>query len=152
MLHKIATNDCKVEVTVEKRWIGERSAREEYRKCEIMVDEIKRHVDDVGHVFIEQKYVWTDDRGYEWDSLYEALEELYDEEGVRETYTLRYERPSDDGIGTRSTVNSFEKLIEAAWQTPWNFEYITGPVLTASQRIFLSRVIDESLKLKGVAV
>lgn len=152
MLHKIPTNDCHIEVRVETRWIGERTAKEEYRQCEQMEKEIQRHVDDVGHTFIQQKYVWTDERGYEWDELYDALEELFDEEGVRESFKYRYERPNDNGTGTQGTVHSFEKLIEEAWTNPWKFEYVSGPQLTESQQTFLDRVIAESLKSKEVAV
>jgi hypothetical protein len=113
--------------------------------------EIKRHCDDIGSVYVSQKYVWQDDQEKAFDRLYDALERHLDDDGAFEEYYFRHHAPNQQH-GTRSSAEDFKTFIEEAWSNPWNFEYISGPELTESQWNFLNKVLEVSLHEKGAAV
>lgn len=143
MIELIATNECEVIVEALSHWSGERTPKEEYRACEAIKEQIGRHVDDIGDINIRQKYVYEAKGGALFDTLYEALEHLYDEHGAAPVYYIRYKRPSDNGEATGATVYSFEQLIEEAWHNPHNFRLLDGSnLLTLEQDMFLNRVLE----------
>jgi hypothetical protein len=143
-----ATNECEVVVTPEKVWFGERSPEREYQYCKEIENSIKRHVDGVKHTWINQKHVYEAD-GYEFDTLFEALEYLYWDD-TYEYYTYRFKRPSDNGVGTRGTVYSFRELIEKAYKNPWDFTVLEAePELSERQKEFLKNVIEGGLQDKA---
>jgi hypothetical protein len=157
-IKRIDTNDCEIRINAKSKGdfgfvhIGgmERSPKEEYRECEDILSQIKRHVDGVGWTDIAQKQMYETASGDQFDSLYEALEELYDEHGSSPIYSIRYERPSDNGTGTRRTFNDFKEVITEAWSNPWKFELQNfSTPLTEEQEQFLSNVIAASLKEKS---
>jgi hypothetical protein len=133
-----------VEVTAAKGWFETVTPAREYRKCEEIRDGIKRHVDDVESVYVNQKYAWHNDEHGTFDSLYDALE--YTLEGPNYGYRYRYERPSDNGVGTSGRADGFKELIETAYRNPHKFELIQSePPLTDGQQEFLERVLEAAL-------
>lgn len=147
----IKTNECEIRITPRNAGdygfisIGgkERSADSEYRLCEEIVSNIKRHVDDIGWNYINQKQVYETEDGEQFETMFEALEHLYDEEGCGSYFEYTYKRPNDQ-YGTRSRANNFEKLIVDAYANPWDFELVRGE-LTPEQTMFLWKVVDASL-------
>ncbi len=153
-IKRVATNECEIRITPRNagdfgfvRIGGEsRGAHQEYRLCEEIVANIKRHVDDIGHTYIDQKTSFETDDGGKFESLFEALEHLYDEEGCGTVFEYSYKRPNDK-YGTRSRTNNFERLIEEAYNNPWDFELHCGD-LTPDQTLFMWKVVDASLDEK----
>lgn len=151
MIKRVETNDCEIRITARSagdfgfvRMSGiERTAREEYRLCEEIVSNIKRHVDDIGWTYIEQKGLYETEDGEQFETLYDALAHLYDEYGCVAQYEYRHHAPNQQ-YGTRGRAKSFEDLIVAAYQEPHNFEVIRGE-LSPEQQKFLTRVIDAAL-------
>lgn len=153
-IKRVGTNECEIRITPRSAGnfgfmiIGgeSRSAHQEYRLCEEIVENIKRHVDDIGYTYIEQKTSFETDDGGKFESLFEALEHLYDEEGCGTMFEYSYKRPNDK-YGTRSRTNSFERLIEEAYNNPWDFEIHKGNS-THEQALFLWKVVEASLHEK----
>lgn len=138
MFKSIPTNECVVEITP-RNVVRERTAREVYAECESIVSDIQRHVDNVGHVTINQRHIYEDADGNTYDTLYDALEEHFGTELFR--YTYRYQRPNDT-YGTRAYADTFRELIESAYRNPWAFEVVyANPSLSESQRVFVDSVI-----------
>src|SRR5690625_5007696 len=100
MIKKVETNEC--QVIVEPRYIGiESIPGETFRNCANIQKDIERHVDDVESIYIKQKYVYETKGGSQHDTLYDALEYLFDEiGGCLPVYRYRYERPEDKGTGS----------------------------------------------------
>jgi hypothetical protein len=155
MIKTIPTNQCKV--IVEPRNAGnfgfmrisgqERTVKEEYALCEEIKDNIKRHIDDIEYVFIEQEHKYVSENGNEYDSLFELLDKEYAEEQVADSYTCRYVRPSDNGTGTQSYAYNFQELVEKAYNNPWDFKVTHAyPELTLERVNFLDKVIELGLK------
>jgi len=126
-----------------------RSPDDEYKVCESIVSQIKRHVDGVGWTHIDQRHVYETEDGNQFDTLYGALDHLYNEHGVGSYFEVRFVRPSDNGAGTRTRPKSFEELIETAYRNPHEFTVERGH-LTLDQQIFLNRVL-EAAQQKEVA-
>lgn len=145
MFERVPTNEVRVEVTVKRPWLFDIDADHAYRKGRAIKEQIERHVDDVDDVTVIQEFTYRDSFGIEHESLYDVLEYLFDEDGALEKYEFTYERPSDNGIGTRSRTDSFKELIEEAWKNPWKFELVSGPKLTTEQEKFLARVVDAAM-------
>jgi len=149
MIKLVPSTECEVRVIPSKQWMSGRSAHQEYEKCGEIQRSINGHVDDVGNSYIHQTYLYEKEDGTQFDTLYEALEDLFDEWGCNSNYGYRYVRPSDNGVGSRGTCYSFEKLIETAWQNPWEFTILERSTpLTEDQEKFLARVIEKSLSRK----
>lgn len=148
MFKFVPSADVHVEVSVERPWFSEMTPDQARRKAEDIQNGIRRHIDGISGVHVIQKYVYVDQNGWEHESLYDALEGWFDEDGALEKYEFVYERPSDNGIGTRSRTDSFKELIEEAWKNPWKFELVNGPKLTPAQQKFLTKVIDAALDQK----
>ncbi|MFW5438867.1 hypothetical protein [Paenibacillus apiarius] len=147
MIELIAINECEVIVEALSHWSGERTPKEEYRACEEIKEQIGRHVDGCGNIRIQQKYAHEIEDGTKFDTLYEALEHLFDGNGCAPEYLIRYERPSDNGVGTRRIVSRFEDVIEEAWENPHKFGLLPGSTeLTLEQIEFLDRVLKAALK------
>jgi hypothetical protein len=128
----------------------ERSPKEEHELCEDIQRDIKRHIDNVSYVSIDQKQVYEDEDGNEFDTLYEALASHYDEYNTTPHYNFEYKRPSDNGVGTLSSVNNFQELIEEAYRQPWSYNLTFAyPTLDEGQIEFLSKVIEAGLKDKS---
>ncbi|GIO13566.1 hypothetical protein J19TS2_31210 [Cohnella xylanilytica] len=152
MIKKVPTND--VEILLQAKSAGDygffqigsmgRTPEQEYRACEEIVSQIKRHVEGVGWTYIQQNHVYETEDGEQYESLYEALEHLFDAEGCSSVYEVRYVRPSDQGVGTRRRPKSFEELIETAYLNPHSFEVVSGQ-LSPEQQKFLNRVLEASL-------
>lgn len=150
LIKTIPTND--VEIRINARSAGdfgfmrtfiERSPQDEYRVCEEIVREIKRHVDGVGWTHIQQKHVFETEDGSQYDTLFEALEYLYDD-GSAPQFEVRFVRPNDKGIGTATRPKSFDQLIETAYKNPHEFSVVRGN-LTTNQKLFLDRVLEAAL-------
>ncbi|AIQ34206.1 hypothetical protein R50345_05940 [Paenibacillus sp. FSL R5-0345] len=147
----IETNECEIQINARNAGdfgfvrIGgqSRSPREEYRLCEEIVGNIKRHVDDIGWTNIHQKQMYETEDGEQFETMFEALEHLYDTEGCGSYFEYRYKHPNEK-YGTRSRANNFEKLIVDAYANPYNFELVRGE-LTPEQTMFLWKVVDTSL-------
>jgi len=149
MINMKKTNVSEVVVIPEKPWLRERTAEEEYRKAEQLKESIERHVDDIGEIFINTKYTYEDEKGIEYNTLYDALAAKYFD-ADDEYYEYRYVRPSDNGVGTRGHVYSFKELIEEAYQYPWSFEIkVADQELTKEQNEFLQKVIEAGLQEKS---
>jgi hypothetical protein len=150
-IKRVATNECEIRITPRNagdfgfvRISGEsRSANQEYRLCEEIVDNIKRHVDDIGFTYIEQKPMYETEDGEQFETMFEALEHMYDTEGCGSYFEYTYKRPNDQ-YGTRSRANNFENLIVDAYANPWDFELVRGE-LTPEQTMFLWKVVDASI-------
>lgn len=153
MIKKVPTND--VEIVLQAKSAGdfgfirigtmERTPEQEYRNCEEIVSQIKRHIDGVGWTHIHQKHIFETEDGSEFESLYAALAHLYDETGCDEAlFEYRFERPSDKGVGTRGRANSFNELIETAYKNPHKFTVVRGS-LNPEQKTFLDNVLEAVL-------
>jgi hypothetical protein len=139
MFKSIPTNECVVEITPRNAH-RERTAREEYAECESIVSDIRRHIDNVGHVTINQRYEYEDASGNTFSTLYDALDAHFNNEQVYR-YTFTYQRPNDT-YGTRAYADTFRELIESAYRNPWAFEVVyANPPLSESQRRFVDSVI-----------
>jgi hypothetical protein len=143
MFKSIPTNECVIEITPRNAH-RERTAREEYAECESIVSDIQRHVDNVGHITINQRHIYEDADGNTYDTLYDALVEHFGADSYR--YTYRYQRPSDTH-GTRAYANTFRELIESAYRNPWAFEVVyANPPLSESQRRFVDSVVESRVE------
>lgn len=147
-IKRIPTNEVIIEVTPKNAGNygffsisgQERSAESEYRLAQEIEGNIKRHVDDVQYTHVIQKAVYQDENGDNHDSIYDLLASNF---SGWSGYSYRYERPSDNGIGTRSSTDSFPELIEEAYRYPHKFE-VTGE-LTEDQKEFLGKAIGAGL-------
>lgn len=154
------TNEC--EVIVEPKYAGnygifriggcQRIPKEEYNLCESIKTDIKRHVDDVGQVYIKQEHLYEVD-GEEFDTLYEALLYKHEPEDIEKSilpkYSYRYKRPNDN-CGSCSSTNDFKKVIEEAYRNPWEFSVSNAEqILTIEQQKFLQNVINAGLEANG---
>lgn len=144
MFKMVPTNDVHVEVSIQKPWFGDLTPDQARRKAEEIGISIRRHVDEIDGVHAIQKYAYVDPNGIEYETLYDALENWFDEDGAIETFGIRYERPSDNGVGSSGRVRSFQEVIEEAWKNPHKFEVVSGPKLTEAQEKFLKKVLEES--------
>lgn len=145
MIKIVPTNSVTVEVTPSDPWFGQLTADQAYRNGQNIADQIRRHVDGYQNIYVDQKSAYVDEEGREFESLYDALEYWFDEDGALETYEYRYERPSDNGVGTRGRTTSFKELITSAWNNPNNFSILSGPPLNEAQDKFFRKVIDAAL-------
>ena len=140
----VPTADVTVEVTASKGWFETLTPKGEYRKCDEIRTGIQRHVDGVGSAYVKQQYAWHNEEHGTFESLYEALDTVLD--GPTIGYKYRYERPSDNGVGTSGTVDSFKELIETAYRDPHKFELVRAvPELTTEQQEFLQRVLEAAV-------
>ncbi|GIP10435.1 hypothetical protein J1TS5_26050 [Paenibacillus macerans] len=151
MFKMVPTNQVTVEVTPSVPWLGQLTADQAYRDGQNIADQIRRHVDGYQNIYVDQKFAYVDSDGIEFETLYEALEYRFDAEGALETFEIRYERPSDNGVGSRQKTRSFQEVIEEAWKNPHKFEVVSGPKLTEAQEKFLKKVLEESLVHKAPA-
>lgn len=151
MFKKVPTNQVHVEALIKQPYLYDLEPEQAYRRGREIEDQIRRHVDDWEDTNVIQKYTYRDTHGQEHETLYDALEYWFDEDGALETYEIRYERPNDIGAGTRRRFWSFKELIEEAWVNPWKFEIVSGPKLTTAQYKFLKNVLEESLVHKAPA-
>jgi hypothetical protein len=146
-IQSVATNDVVVEVTpTRSRNFGfirtngeEQSPEAEYNKAVDLERQIKRHVDGYEAVDIVQKRIFKDEHGDTHNTLFELLYNNLSDSTIE--YTYRYERPSDNGIGTRGTTYKFDELVEIAFKNPNKFQIISGE-LTDTQINFLSKVVQ----------
>lgn len=145
MFKMVPTNDVTVEITPSRPWIVEFTADQAYRQSHDIADQIRRHVDGFENVCVNQKYAYIDHNGMEHETLYDALEYWFDEDGALEKYEVRYERPNDNAVGIRRAFSSFKEVVEEAWNNPNEFEILSGPKLTAPQYTFLTKVLDVAL-------
>ncbi|MEV2907572.1 hypothetical protein ABNF65_02735 [Paenibacillus larvae] len=152
MIKKVATEECVVLVEPEvlQPYFYQASAEDYYNACESIRESIKRHVDGISYINILRKHEYEVD-GDTFETLYDALEHLFAEDYQAPIYQIHYEQPSDNGVGTRVTRYSFEKVIEEAWKNPYKFEIKLkeSTPLTEEQAGFLNRVINASLAQKG---
>lgn len=141
-------NSSHVRVTPEMpvNILTQASPEKTIRYCKELKSEIERHC-DVDECEVVTEYAWEYD-DMQFDSLYELLQHALIEGELNEPwFTYRYERPSDDGIGSRGTVYSFKELIELAFDNPWNFTVIESyPTLAPESQEFLNKVIAFGLK------
>jgi hypothetical protein len=141
MFKLVPTNQVLVEVSIKQPYLYDLDPETARRKGCVMEDQIHRHVDDWEDTSVKQKYVYRDSNGVEHETLYDALEYWFDEDGALEGYEIRYERPQDNGVGSRTKLSSFKEVIEEAWNNPNKFEIVSGPKLTAAQYKFLNKVL-----------
>lgn len=144
MFKRVPTNQVHVEVLIKQPYLYELEPEQAYRRGREIEDQIRRHVDDWEDTNVIQKYTYRDSHGQEHETLYDALEYWFDEDGALETFEIRYERPSDNGVGSRQKTRSFQEVIEEAWKNPHKFEVVSGPKLTEAQEKFLKKVLEES--------
>lgn len=155
MIKQVPTEKC--EVVVYPRNPGNfgsiriggmtRTPEEEYRLCQDIEKDIKRHVDDVETAYVRREYKYQTVDGDEFETKYEALEYLYASEDFRvRGFDYRYERPSDNGVGTSGRVYDFKKVIEEAYDYPWNFE--VSEIFSEEEKVFLDNVIKAGLENK----
>lgn len=148
MIKSFPTNECEVIVEALTRWFGERTPNEEFQACEEIKTQIAQHVDGVGNIRIHQKQTFITNDKLKFDTLYEALEHLFDGDGCKPDYYIRYERPADGGVGSRERVCTFEKMIELAWKNPHNFTLLPeSKPLSKAQKEFLNRVIEGAMTI-----
>lgn len=159
MFKRVETNDCEIRINAKSAGdfgfvrIGgmERTPKEEYRACEEILSQIKRHVDGVGWTDIQQGFMYQTDDGEEFEFLYDVLAHLYDEDGSLPYYSYRYQHPNEN-YGSSGILNDFKDVITMAWNHPWNFELrFDSTLLTEEQQSFLDNVITASLKEKTPA-
>ncbi|QDX94660.1 hypothetical protein EEL30_21710 [Brevibacillus laterosporus] len=138
------TNISEVVVIPEKPWLSERSEEEEYKKAEELKASIERHVDDIGEIYINTKCMYGNERGGEFNTLYDVLANQY--YYIDECYEYQYVLPNAD-LGIRECAFSFRELIETAYRHPWQFELKESSVeLTQEKKMFLQKVIEVGLK------
>lgn len=152
MIKKVATENCVVlvEPKLLQPYFYQASAEDYYNACESLKNSIKRHVDGISYINILRKHEYEAD-GETFETLYDALGHLFADDYQAPIYHIHYERPSDNGVGTRVTWYSFEKVIEEAWKNPYKFEVKLkeSTPLTEEQAGFLNRVINASLVVRG---
>ncbi|MGG0793763.1 hypothetical protein ABE137_07125 [Brevibacillus laterosporus] len=144
MIKMEKTNIFEVVVIPEKPWFRERTVEEEHKKAEELKASIERHVDDIGEIYINAKCVYENERGGEFNTLYDALANQY--YYIDEIYEYQYVLPNAD-LGIRGCAFSFRELIEEAYRHPWQFELIESSVeLKQDKKMFLKKVIKVGLK------
>ena len=120
-----------------------RSPEDEYSLAQEIESQIKRHIDDIQYTNINQKRVYEDEVGNEYETLFDLLEDKFNE--TSHPYRYRYERPSDKGIGTSGSTYDFKELIETAFSNSHKFEVTSGN-LTDEQNKFLNKVVEVGLE------
>lgn len=120
-----------------------RSPEDEYSLAQLIESNIKRHIDDVQYTNINQKRIYEDEVGNEYDTLFDLLDNNFNE--TSHPYRYRYERPSDDGVGSSGSTYNFKELIETAFHHQHNFT-VTSENLTDNQLEFINKVIEVGLK------
>jgi hypothetical protein len=141
-------NNSYVKVTPEMplNILTQESPERTIRYCKALQSEIKRHC-DVDACEVVTEYAW-EYGNMQFDSLYDLLlHEIFEGELNEPWFAYYYERPSDNGIGSRGTVHSFKELVEEAFENPWNFtvEESYSSLAPESQE-FLNKVIEFGLK------
>lgn len=146
-LNLVETNNCYV--IVEPRRHGNfgcfsisglsRSAAEEKYLCKEIIQNIKRHIDDIKTPYIKEEYVYEFD-GITYESIYDAMYSILDEdEALDFGGSVWGKRCSTDEHGVVSKVDSFKDLVEWAYDYPYEFSF--GGILSENERNFLNRVI-----------
>lgn len=149
----VPTNNVTIEVTPRRagnfgivRFSGhERTPEAEYRLAKEIENNIKRHVDDIEYTQINQVRLYQDEYGDEYETLYDLLEDHFNE--FRTKYVYRYERPSDNGVVTQGYTYDFRFLIETAFNNPHNFQVLEGE-LTEHELQFLNKVLVAAVESK----
>lgn len=144
----IPTNEVTIEVTPRSAGnygmfsIGgqERTPESEKQLANEIEREIKRHVENVEYTCVMQRKEFQDEDGNNYESLFDLLDSNFNATVV--SYSYRYERKSDNGIGTSGYTNSFPELIETAFKNPFKFE---AKNLTQDQKVFLAKVVETGL-------
>lgn len=147
----IKTNDCVV--VVEPRYAGNygciriggqsREPNEEYSLCENIMDDIKRHVDDVEHVYIKQqeKYL-NDDETQEFDTLEDALISMFAPESYKGKYWKVHGKCSEnEKYRTSTNAYSFNELVRCAYEYPYDFTISMGEI-TEDEKVIINKVIE----------
>ena len=145
----IGTNDCKVVVTPRYAgnygWVrisGEsRTPEHELALCKDIVSDIKRHVDNIEHIEIEQTKVYKYNNT-EYESLYELLN-CECNVNYEDTFIVHYKHEKDTCFCQGRY--DFKEIIEKAYEKPYDFK-CDG--LSKEQQEFLDNVIKFSIKLK----
>jgi hypothetical protein len=117
----------------------ERSTEDEMRTAKEIEGQINRHVDDVGHTTVKAERMYETEDGSQYETEFEMLADQLEYDFG---YEVRYERPSDNGVGTRTFPKSFNELIETAFENPYKFSVHKGD-LNKEQQEFLSKVLEE---------
>lgn len=120
-----------------------RSPEDEYSLAKDIEDDIKRHVGDVQYTNINQRMVYEDEEGNEYETLFELLDVNLDSAVI--PYRYRYERPTDSGVGTTGHTYNFKELVETAFNYPYKFTVISEN-LTNDQQEFINKVVEVGLE------
>lgn len=142
----VPTNKVLFTIDMKEPFYRELSPNEALEQAEQIKRDIERHVDNIERVWIKQIDAFETADGTEHKSLFDALVNEFDGVEVKEGYQARYERPSDNGVGSRTAWMTYEEMIETAYQNPWNYTIVAATTpLDDDQKAFLQRVIDAGL-------
>lgn len=123
-----------------------RTPKEEYYLCQDIIDNIKRHIDDIGYIGIKQETIYEFD-GQEYDSIYDAMFSMFSSENTQERYwNIQGKRREDEQYPSSTYVYSFKELIEWAYENPYCFKIEYGEITEDEQRM-LTEIVNWRIKL-----